>query len=42
MLDYVGVGVAVENAVAEAIGVANYQTESNKNDGVALFFRKIF
>ena len=37
MLNAVGVGVAVENAIPEALKVADVVTSSNKENGVALF-----
>lgn len=42
MLDYVGVGVAVENARKEAKKVANYVTKHHKEDGVAIALNKFF
>ena len=37
MLNAVGVGVAVENAIAEAKDAADHRTACNIEDGVALF-----
>ncbi len=37
MLSAVGVGVAVENAIAEVLAVADVVTSTNKEDGVAVF-----
>lgn len=37
MLQAVGIGVAVENAITEALEVADYITSTNKKDGVAEF-----
>lgn len=42
MLDYVGIGVAVDNARKEAKKVANYVTKHHKEDGVALALKKFF
>ncbi len=42
MLDYVGVGVAVENARKEAKKVANHITKHHKEDGVAIALKKFF
>lgn len=42
MLKYVGIGIAVQNAKEEVLAVANHQTETNKNNGVALFLEKYF
>lgn len=40
MLKAVGVGVAVKNAKQEVLSVSDCVTESNKEDGVALFLEK--
>lgn len=37
MIDYAGVGVAMENATDELKSVANYITDTNENEGVRLF-----
>ena len=42
MLDYVGIGVAVENARKEAKKVANYVTKHHKENGVAIALKKFF
>jgi hypothetical protein len=35
MLEYAGIGVAMENAMADVKKVAQYVTRSNEDDGVA-------
>lgn len=42
MLKNVGVGVAVKNAKQEVLKIAKHNTESNINDGVALFLNNYF
>jgi len=42
MLQSVGVGVAVENAIAEVHAIAKNKTLSNKDDGVAIFLESYF
>ncbi|ENH96166.1 HAD superfamily hydrolase [Gracilibacillus halophilus YIM-C55.5] len=37
MIDYAGVGVAMENAIPELKQVANYETNSNQADGIGRF-----
>lgn len=37
MLDYAGVGVAMDNAISELKDVSNHTTDSNENDGIATF-----
>lgn len=37
MLEYAGVGVAMDNAISELKDVANYTTHSNEGDGIACF-----
>ena len=41
MLQYAGIGVAVQNAKNKVIAIADEITESNINDGVAIFLEKI-
>ncbi len=41
MLKAVGVGVAVKNAKEEVLAIADEITETNKEDGVAIFLKKI-
>jgi hydroxymethylpyrimidine pyrophosphatase-like HAD family hydrolase len=40
MVDYAGLGIAMENAVDEVKAVADYITASNDEDGVALAIEK--
>ncbi|KGX86052.1 Cof-type HAD-IIB family hydrolase [Pontibacillus marinus] len=40
MLEYAGVGVAMDNAISELKDVSNYTTESNEGDGIAVFLEK--
>jgi Cof subfamily protein (haloacid dehalogenase superfamily) len=40
MLDAVGMGVAVKNANSEVLAVADRVTETNTNDGVAIFLER--
>ena len=40
MIEYAGLGVAMENAFDEVKAVANYITDSNDNDGVAKVIEK--
>ncbi|UTR15395.1 Cof-type HAD-IIB family hydrolase [Salipaludibacillus sp. LMS25] len=42
MLQYAGYGVAMENAIEELKGVANYQTDTNEEDGIAVFLEDFF
>lgn len=42
MLEYAGIGVAMENGVDAAKNVANYITKSNEEDGVAIFLADYF
>lgn len=42
MLQSVGVGVAVENAISEVHAIAKNKTLSNKDDGVAIFLESYF
>ncbi|MFC0524800.1 Cof-type HAD-IIB family hydrolase [Pontibacillus salicampi] len=37
MLEYAGVGVAMDNAISELKDVANYVTHSNEGDGISTF-----
>ncbi|SFA82197.1 hypothetical protein SAMN04488072_102117 [Lentibacillus halodurans] len=37
MIDYAGVGVAMENAIDELKTVAKHVTETNENDGIGIF-----
>ena len=41
IMEWVGCGVAVKNAFEVVKEKANYETESNNNDGVALFLEKL-
>ena len=41
MIQMAGIGVAVENATSELKKVANYITNSNDDDGVAEFLKKL-
>ena len=41
IMEWVGCGVAVKNAFEVGKEKANYETESNNNDGVALFLEKL-
>ncbi len=41
MLEAVGIGVAVKNAKEEVLAIADVVTETNKEDGVALFLEKL-
>lgn len=40
MIDYAGVGVAMENATEELKSVANYVTDTNENEGVRIFLEE--
>lgn len=42
MLDYAGVGVAMNNGISELKQIANYVTDTNENDGVAKFLQNYF
>lgn len=42
MLKHVGIGVAVSNAKEDVLTIAKYRTNSNKEDGVALFLEDYF
>ncbi len=42
MIENVGLGVAVGNAISEVKAVANHITASNKNEGVAMHLEKLF
>lgn len=42
MLEYAGIGVAMENGVDEAKNVADHITKSNEDDGVAVFLADYF
>jgi len=42
MVDYAGMGVAMENACEEVKAVANFITKSNDQDGVALAIERYF
>ena len=35
MIEYAGLGVAMENATDDVKEIANYQTKSNNEDGIA-------
>jgi Cof subfamily protein (haloacid dehalogenase superfamily) len=41
MIQYAGIGVAMGNAIAELKSVANHITDTNDNDGIALFLEKL-
>ena len=40
MIEIVGTGVAMGNAVSELKNVADYITETNDNDGIATWINK--
>ena len=40
MIEYAGMGVAMDNAFPEVKEIANYITDSNENDGVATAIEK--
>ncbi|HLR02789.1 MAG TPA: Cof-type HAD-IIB family hydrolase [Virgibacillus sp.] len=40
MIDYAGVGVAMENGIDELKSIAKYTTETNENSGVGTFLEK--
>lgn len=42
MIDYAGIGIAMENASEELKQVANYVTDSNENEGVRKFLESYF
>lgn len=42
MLDYAGIGVAMENGIYELKQIANYVTDTNEGDGVAKFLKDYF
>lgn len=42
MIDYAGIGVAMENAVDELKSIADHVTKSNEDDGVAVFLADYF
>lgn len=42
MIEYAGVGVAMDNGIKELKSIANYITDTNENDGVAQFLADYF
>lgn len=40
MIDYAGVGVAMENAIDELKSIANNVTKTNESDGIAIFLEE--
>jgi Cof subfamily protein (haloacid dehalogenase superfamily) len=40
MIDYAGVGVAMDNAISELKSIANYTTETNEQDGIGVFLEE--